>query len=149
CGANDLNKAIDRFNSTQAGNLTPAGQALVDAGLFRRDQLVQLGAVSSSIVRAPAGQVCLDSFLTTDIRISRPFKFKGERITIEPALEWFNLFNISNYDLPDNKLSGSLDTTGGSLNGTTSANRPNRAGGTGSFVLGAPRSWQLAVRVTF
>jgi len=149
CGGAALNRVIDRYNSTQAGNLTLAGQALVDAGLFRRDQLVTLGAVSPTVAHAPEGQVCLDSFLTTDVRISRPFKLRGERITIEPALEWFNLFNVANYDLPDNKLSGVLSTAVGSLNGTTVANRPNRAGGTGSFVLGAPRSWQLVLRVSF
>jgi hypothetical protein len=149
CGASAINRAIDRYNSTQAGNLTPAGQALVDAGLFRRDQLVQLGAVSPTLARAPAGQVCLDSFLTTDVRVSRPFKFRSERITIEPAFEWFNLFNVANYDLPDNKLNGALDTAVGSVNGTIASNRPNRAGGTGSFVLGAPRAWQLGIRVSF
>jgi len=42
---------------------------------------------------------CLDSFITTDVRIARPFKLRGERITIEPALEWFNLFNVANYGL--------------------------------------------------
>ncbi|HSH15963.1 MAG TPA: hypothetical protein VLD18_08020, partial [Verrucomicrobiae bacterium] len=149
CGAAAVNRVIDTYNSRQGGNLTPAGQALVDAGLFTRDQLVRLGAVSSILTRAPDGQVCLDSFITTDVRVSRPFKLKGEVITIEPALEWFNLFNVANYDLPDNKLSGSLDATVGSLNGTAAANRPNRAGGTGSFVLGAPRSWQVALRVSF
>src|SRR6266566_1845702 len=149
CGSAALNRVIDAYNSTQAGNLTPAGQALVNAGLFTESQLKALGAVSPKVRRAPDGQVCLDSFITTDVRIARPFKLRRERITIEPALEWFNLFNVANYDLPDNKLRGALDTSVGSLNGTTASNRPNRAGGTGSFVLGAPRSWQLALRISF
>jgi hypothetical protein len=149
CGDAALNRVIDAYNSTQAGNLTPAGQALVTSGLFTTAQLKSLGAVSPTVARAPDGQVCLDSFITTDVRISRPFKLRHERITIEPALEWFNLFNVANYDLPDNKLSGSLTASVGSLNGTTAANRPNRAGGTGSFVLGAPRSWQLVLRISF
>ncbi|PYT66214.1 MAG: hypothetical protein DMG42_30015 [Acidobacteria bacterium] len=149
CGSAALNRVIDAYNSKQAGNLTPAGQALVNAGLFTESQLKALGAVSPTVHRAPDGQVCLDSFITTDMRIARPFKLRRERITIEPALEWFNLFNVANYDLPDNKLRGALDTSVGSLNGTTASNRPNRAGGTGSFVLGAPRSWQLALRISF
>ncbi len=149
CGTAALNRVIGAYNSTQAGNLTPAGEALVTARLFTRDQLVTLGAVSPRLEPAPTGQVCLDWFVTTDVRIARPFKLKGERITVEPALEWFNLFNVANYDLPDNKLSGSLNAAVGSLNGTTGSNRPNRAGGTGSFVLGAPRSWQLLLRITF
>lgn len=150
CGAAAINRVIDAYNATQAGNLTPAGQALVNAGLFARAQLVRLGAKSPSVTQAPTEQVCLDSFITTDLRIARPFKLKGERITVEPALEWFNLFNIANFDGADNKLNGVLSGEVGSLNGTTAANRPNRAGFTGgSFALGTPRSWQLAIRVSF
>jgi hypothetical protein len=150
CGAGAVNRVIDAYNSTQAGKLTPAGHALVNAGLFSEAQLSRLGAVSPIVPRAPDGQVCLDSFITTDVRIARPFKPHGERVTIEPAFEWFNLFNVANYDLPANKLSGILTGAVGSLNGTTRANRPNRAGfGGGSFALGTPRSWQLALRVSF
>ncbi len=150
CGAGAVNRVIDAYNSTQAGKLTPAGQALMNAGLFTESQLNRLGAVSPMVPRAPDGQVCLDSFITTDVRIARPFKLRGERITIEPAFEWFNLFNVANYDLPGNKLSGTLTGAEGSLNGTTRANRPNRAGfGGGSFALGTPRSWQLVLRVLF
>jgi len=50
----------------------------------------------------------------------------------------------------DNKLGGILTGAEGSLNGTTRANRPNRAGfGGGSFALGTPRSWQFVLRVSF
>jgi len=150
CGTAALNRVIDAYNTSQAGQLTPAGQALVNAGLFTTAQLQQLGAVSPSVPRAPDGQVCLDSFLTTDVRISRPFKLRHERIAVEPALEFFNLFNVANYDLPDNKLSGVLTGLVGSLNGTTAANRPNRAGlSGGSFALGTPRSWQIVLRISF
>jgi len=150
CGAAALNRVIDPFNASKAGTLTPAGQALVDAGLFTTTQLQSLGAISPSVPRAPAGQVCLDSFATTDVRISRPFKLWRERITVEPMWEWFNLFNVANYDLPGNKLSGLLTGTVGSINGTTRSNRPNRAGfGSGSFSPGTPRSWQFALRVSF
>ena len=122
----------------------------MNAGLFTFAQLQRLGAVSPSVKRAPDGQVCLDSFITTDVHIARPFKLRGERVTIEPAFEWFNLFNVANYDLPGNKLSGTLTGLEGSLNGTTRASRPNRAGfGGGSFALGTPRSWQLVLRVSF
>src|SRR5262249_17937768 len=39
-----LNQLITAFNGTVANTLTPAGQALVNAGLFTKDQLVALGA---------------------------------------------------------------------------------------------------------
>jgi len=148
--ASALNRAIDSYNATQAGQLTPAGKALVNAELFTEVQLKALGAVSPQVVRAPEKQLNLDSFITTDVRITRPFKLLGERITVEPALEIFNLFNIANYDLPGNKLSGTLTGATGSINGTTAADRPNRAGfGSGSFALGIPRAWQVALRVSF
>jgi hypothetical protein len=150
CGARDLNRAIDAYNSAQAGQFTPAGQALVNAALFTESQLRALGAVSPTVAPAPGGQVCLDSFITTDVRIARPFRVRGERVTIEPAFEWFNLFNVANYDLPNSTLSGVLNGTAGSANGTTAAQRTNRAEFSGgSFALGTPRSWQVAVRVTF
>ena len=145
-----LNRLIDSYNSKQAGQPTPAGKALVNAGLFSEAQLKALGAVSPQAVRAPEAQVNLDSFITTDVRITRPFKLRGERITVEPALEIFNLFNIANYDLPGNKLGATLTGATGSINGTTAADRPNRAGfGSGSFALGIPRAWQLALRISF
>jgi hypothetical protein len=149
CGAAAINRVIDDYNEQQAGQLTPAGWALVNKGLFAEAQLKGLGAVSQAIRRAPEGQVCLDAFYSTDVRFARTFTLRSGRLTIEPALEFFNVFNQENYDLPDNKLTGSLNGTVGSLNGTTAANRPNRAGATGSFTPGAPRSWQLAVRITF
>jgi hypothetical protein len=149
----ELNRLISEFNSNVVGTFTPAAQALIDAGLFTPSQLKALGAVvngGNPLPLAPAGQVMLDSFITTDLRISRPFKLWRERITVEPAVEVFNLFNVANYDLPGYVLSGTLNGAAGSINGTTKANRPNRAGfGSGSFAQGIPRAWQLAVRVTF
>jgi hypothetical protein len=94
--------------------------------------------------------VGLDSFITTDLRLSRPFKLKQETITIEPGLELFNILKVANYDLPGNTLGPVLNGLPGSINGTTATYRPYRAGfGSGSFALGIPRSWQFAVRVSF
>jgi hypothetical protein len=146
----DLNRFIDQYNQTQAEQLTPHGKALVTAGLFTEAQLKALGAVSPPLPRAPDDQVGLDSFISTDIRLSRPFRLKKEAITIEPGIEWFNVFNVANYDLPGNVLGGTLYGSPGSINGTAAAYRPNRAGfGSGSFALGIPRSWQFSVRVNF
>jgi hypothetical protein len=149
----DLNRLISNFNNSVVGTFTPAAQALIDAGLFTPAQLKALGAVinrGNSLPLAPPNQVMLDSFISTDVRLSRPFKLRRERVTVEPMLEWFNLFNVANYDAPGNILSGVLTGAPGSINGTTPAYRPNRAGtGSGSFAQGVPRCWQLAVRVTF
>lgn len=153
---NDLNKLISNYDSSQAGQLTPAGQALVSAGLFTQDQLKSLGAVTPSIDPAPAGQVGLDSLLTTDLRIGwvlRPRRILSslsEEFTIEPTVAIYNLFNFANYDAPGSQLSGILDGTAGSLNGTDQAHRVNRMVlGTGVFAFGAPRTFEFGVKVTF
>lgn len=149
--AGDVNKIISKYNSTVAGTITPAGQALVSAGLFTSAQLVSLGAVAPSLAPAPAGQVGNDSFINTDLRLSKVFKI-GERLKIEPQLEVFNLFNIANYD----RLGDFLDNSAGSPNGTTrtgisaAASGMTRVGATtGSFSPGIQRAFQFGIRVSF
>ena len=155
-----LNKIISNFNRGVAGGLTPASQALATAGLFTPDQLKALGAVVPSVPLAPAGQVALDSFVADDIRVSwrvRPARYLhrvNESLIIEPTMDIFNAFNVANYDPPNGSttstLSGVLDGTPGSVNGTTQAQRTNRYGlGSGVFSVGLPRSLQFGVRVTF
>ena len=48
-----LNNLINHYNSKYAGQLTPAGQALVAAGLMTQAQLVSLNAVQQPIATAP------------------------------------------------------------------------------------------------
>src|SRR3984957_2090810 len=55
--ASQLNNFINSYNSTNAGKLTPAGQALVSANLFTAAQLTSLGAVTPTLANAPAGEV--------------------------------------------------------------------------------------------
>ncbi len=43
----ELNQLITNFNNNNAGKITPAGQALVTAGIFTEAQLKTLGATSS------------------------------------------------------------------------------------------------------
>jgi hypothetical protein len=147
-----LNQLITSFNNSVANGFTPAAQALINAGLFTREQLITLGATinnGNAVDLAPSNQVGMDSFIDTDIRISKTFGFK-ERVRIEPMVEIFNLFNVSNFDSPGNPLSGVLDGSVGSINGATPLNRNNRYGlGSGSFAPGIPRALQFGVRVGF
>jgi hypothetical protein len=152
----DLNSRIDSYNNSVPGTLTPAGQALVDAGLFTRDQLVALGATPQPVPQAPAGQVGLDPLLTTGLRfgwVLRPRRIwnsVSEAFTIEPQVSIFNLFNFANYDGINGRLNGELNGGAGFVNGTTQALRTNRVGlGTGVFALGAPRTFEFGVKVTF
>ena len=101
-GVAKLNQLIANFNNSVASGLTPAAQALVNAGLFTKDQLIALGATinnGQAVSLAPSNQVGMDSFINTDIRISKTFGFK-ERVRIEPMVEIFNLFNVSIFDSP-------------------------------------------------
>jgi hypothetical protein len=138
------------YNNTIAGQPTPAGQVLIDAGLFTKAQLVALEAVPAPIALAPKGQVGLGALRSFDLRLSWVHTLR-EKLTVEPSVEVFNLFNFANFDLPGSVLSGSLTGGPGSVNGTTYNERiTNRVGvGTGVFGLGAPRVFEFGLRLSF
>jgi hypothetical protein len=152
-GASKLNGLIGAYNNqVAAGTLTPAGQALVSAGLFTAAQLQALGGTFNAglpVPLAPANQVGLDWFINTDVRLSKVITIK-ERVKIQPMVEVFNLFNFANFDPPGNRLSATLSGAAGSINGTTPGVRSNRYGlGSGSFAPGIPRAFQFGIRVDF
>ena len=145
-----LNSKIMNYNNMIAGQPTPAGQALIDARLFTKAQLVALGAVPAPIALAPKGQVGLGGLRSFDLRLSWVHTFR-DKLTVEPSVGVFNLFNFANFDLPGSVLSGSLTGGPGSVNGTTYNERiTNRVGvGTGVFGLGAPRVFEFGLRLSF
>jgi hypothetical protein len=156
----DLNKAINNFNSNNAGGLTPAGQALVTAGLMTSAQLQQLGATIQPITPAPAGQVGIDNFVANDLRLSYLFHLAhlwhgfGESAVLQPSLDIYNVANKANFDPPPgfvtSPLRGVLDGSVGSANGTTASQRVNRYGlGSGVFSQGVPRAFEVGMRLTF
>ncbi len=164
----DLNKFLQQYSTKFGNQLTPAGNALVSAGLFSQTQLQQLCAITPSLTPmnncgtafpnlqiqpAPAGQVNNGNFFTFDARLGwsiRPVR-RWERLRFEPQVAFYNLFNHRNYNSPTSLLSGILDGAPGSINGTTKAQRaPNEIGlGSGVFALGAPRSIEFGVKVNF
>ena len=97
-----------------------------------------------------------DSFNSLDIRISRPFN-AGTRVRIEPMVEVFNLFNVTNilgvsnvnYSGYSNVLVRDSDLAGtpGYLRSSRFGQPVTTAGGV--FGSGGPRAMQLAARVTF
>lgn len=123
--AGNLNNYISMYNSKYAGQITPAGQALVAAGLFTQTQLVQLGAVTPTLQPAPPGNVGLSPLFTFDahvsweIHLAKVFHALPERVVLEPQIALFNVFNFHNYDPGGNLLSGVLGGFPGSVNGTT------------------------------
>ena len=97
-----------------------------------------------------------DSFNSFDVRVSRPFRF-GERVSIEPIAEVFNLFNVTNilgvsnvnYSGFANVLTRDSSTQGsaGFLRSSSFGQAVTTAGGV--FGSGGPRAFQFAVRVEF
>jgi Carboxypeptidase regulatory-like domain len=161
-GPQGLLKAISNYNSTIAGNtLTPAGQALVNAGLITEAQLIALGGTPQPICNGGGpgtGEAC-GALPTNPVGLSwmktLDFSFAwvghvGERLTIEPSVSFFNLFNFRNWDSSSDTLSGALNGGPGSIGGTDPDNRSNQVGtGTGVFALGAPRAIEWGLKFTF
>jgi hypothetical protein len=158
--AGGINTVIGNFNSNFAGTLTPAGQALVNAGIFSQADMQALGGVIQPIKPAPAGQVGLDNFVADDIRLSYAFRLAhiwhgfGEQTTLEPTVDLYNVANKANFDPPGGfitaPLRGILDGTVGSANGTIASARINRYGlGSGVFSQGVPRALEVGLRLTF
>jgi len=160
--SSDLNRLIASYNSGVVGQqITPAGQALVSAGLFTQAQLQGLGATVLGGVPLPNdGVVNNDGFFNTDLRFSWTYKIT-ERVRIEPMIEVFNLFNIANYGVFTNVLNGAAGDANGTKRtaqegaacataGLACGTNPVRFGaGSGSFSPGGQRAFQLAVRVSF
>ncbi len=148
--AGSLNSVLTNYNSTVAGNITPAGQALVSAGLFTAAQLQALGAVAPTVPLAPVGQVGNFWLEALDLKLSYSHKIK-ERFSIEPSVGFYNLLNFANFDPAGAPLNGLLGGTPGTVNGTTYNDQAaQRIGvGTGTFALGAPRTLEFGLKLTF
>jgi len=159
--ASDLNKFIASYNNTSAGQLTPAGQALVTANLFTQAQLVALGAVTPTLALAPAGQVGVAPIFTFDMHASWELKLSKvlhalpERVVLEPQVALFNVFNYQNHDPFGNVLSGVLNGSVGSANGTTAHGPLGRSNlvtpGSSSGVnwYAVPRQAEFGVKLSF
>ena len=97
-----------------------------------------------------------DGFSSFDLRLSKPFRL-GERVSVEPMVEAFNLFNVtnvlgfskSNYSGFSNVLvRDSNDPSSPGFLRSSSFGRPVTTAG-GVFGSGGPRAFQFAARVTF
>ena len=156
--ASDINNYISNYNSKFAGQLTPAGQALVSAGLFTQGQLTSLGGVTPTLAAAPAGQVgvsplfTFDAHLSWELRLAKVMHALPERVVLEPQIALYNVFNFHNYDPFGNPLTGVLSGSAGTVNGTTRATRanlitPGAASGVNWYAV--PRQAEFGVKLSF
>ena len=149
----NINKAITNYNNTIAGTLLPAAQTLVSAGLFTSSQLTQLGAVADSLPLAPTDQMNMSWVHALDAKFSWPIKIK-ERMSLEPSVGFYNLFNFANFNSASNYLSGFLNGSAGTINGTSLSDAAARdslrvGAGSGVNTSGAPRQIELGLKFNF
>jgi hypothetical protein len=155
-----LARLITQYNATQVGTLTPAGKALVAAGLVTSSELVTMGAALQPLLPAQSPNNPLQGAATRelDASIKYPFSFKhfGFPVTLTPGISMYNVTNTSNFanfgSLAD--LASGVASSAGQLNGPNTpaiheTGRVNRGSGNGTFDAGGPRTTEFQLKVDF
>jgi hypothetical protein len=159
--AHTLTNNIKFYDLNYAGQLTPAGSALTNAGLFSQFQLHALGAYAPFIQPLAPHAAEATWLKTMDFHVSRQFQVT-DRVKLEPDVAVFNIFNWANFGGPGGQLSGVLNAAPGtSLNNASSGgfcgnstgyctSRLDRVlPGSGTYANGAPRQLEFGLRVIF
>lgn len=148
--ASSINNRISAYNASVAGEPTPAGNVLIGASLMSAADLAALGGVAPVVPAAPAGQVNYSWLKVFDTTLAWTYTYK-DKITIRPSVGIFNVLNITNFDLPDNMMSGLVNGAPGSVNGTNyNSHFVNRVGvGSGVYSEASPRQIEAGLRISF
>jgi hypothetical protein len=156
-----LNKLINNYNATNAGQATPAGQALISAGLLNLAQLQALNGVQQQIATVPTTPLQNPAFRAFDVNASYPVRLSKVRegLSIVPGVAIYNVANFSNFGRLSGTLAntttagGSVGTVNGFLNGPNNNSvqdgTPRTQRGSGTFDQGAPRTTEFSLKVNF
>jgi Carboxypeptidase regulatory-like domain len=155
-----LNKLINNYNMTHAGQPTPAGQALITAGLFTQSQLLALNGVQQQIATAPTTPLNNAALRAFDMNFSYPISLRRfrEGVSLEPGIALYNVFNMSNFGALNGVLAnvadagGTVGTVNNFLNGPNNLAVENGLRvqrGSGTYDLGAPRSTEFQLKLNF
>jgi hypothetical protein len=150
-----LNALINQYNSVYAGTPTPAGQALIAAGIMTQAQLTALGGVQQAISPQPANNPLNNpAFRSFDFNATYPIKLKFlGGVSINPGVAMYNLFNMSNYGNQSGVLLNEADAGPlGYVNGVNSEAEQNNLRVTrnsGTFDQGGPRSTEFQLMIKF
>ena len=160
-----LGSYITNFNATQAGQFTPAGQALVNAGILNATQLRALGGTVQPLTPLPQRVALANpTFRSMDVNFSYPIRIAryvhalGESAMLEPKISFYNVANFSNFGGGSGNpnvapYSGDLGSPGiGSANGPNTFDAQNAYRVTrqsGTYNQGSPRTTEFQLRLTF
>jgi hypothetical protein len=136
----DASTRIPQLQRNAGGRLFHNGAEL---NAFLNDLNAAGGVNDQPLPLAPSDARFGDNFSSLDLRASRLFRF-GERVSLEPIVEVFNLLNVTNVlGVSNVNYSGY-----GNVLGSQNFGRPVTTAG-GVFGSGGPRAFQFAARFKF
>jgi hypothetical protein len=158
-----LNSLINQYNSVNAGAPTPAGQALIAAGIMTQAQLTALGGVQQAIAPQPQNNpISNPAFRSFDFNATYPIKLKFlGNLSINPGVAMYNVFNMSNFGNQLGTLLNAADAAPyppdpgaptGYVNTTNTEGALNRLRinrNSGTFDQGGPRSTEFQLMIKF
>jgi len=162
----NMQTVINNYNVRFAGTLTPAGHQLVNDSVMTTSDMSLLGWVMPQLPSVPGNARDFGWLKDFDLKARWPIRMK-DRLTLEPSVSIFNLFNLSNSFLGGNLPLASLIPSDLSCvqraNCAATSLAPNVVGGvtsqsvtpfratfqSGTFALGVPRQIEFGMRVEF
>ena len=136
----DGSKRVPQLQRNAGARLFHTGSEL---NAFLKDVNAGGGFAGQPLPLVPDNLRFGDNFSSLDLRVSKTFKL-GENVRLQPIVEVFNLFNVTNVlGFSKSNYSGFSNTLGSPTFG-----QPVMTAG-GVFGSGGPRAFQFAARLTF